>query len=334
MAVKYIMREATQKVISPRIECLKQHLRRNRIGDAARCVATAALLAITPLPQLTNSLPITAATAPIESRNWAGEEAEGGKLNFVGVSTDFTVPKIDAGCDVYKATRDSGSEYRVASYPVLGIWVGLIRDGPAKEHGPSLVQIGIFGKYIASHGGENSGHSQEDMRGKQIYKAFYQLRDDSRDRVLDDFVIRPGDVIGMNVERLRVADNTFRLSIMNRSRKGVARSIDISYGEEAKNSAPRFSAALIVERPSVNESSVFHPLAGFGSVAFTNASVRYEDENGQIENTSLGASGATPIEMSGMTKYGNFYLLAAPSVLSSDGKKFNVTDQYCSAAST
>jgi len=212
------------------------------------------------------------------SSNWSGYVDTGPIGTFTSVNGDWTVPTL---------TCNSGKNAYASA------WIGIDGDGSS-----TVEQDGIEADCSASN--------------VASYYAWYEMYGDSAVNDGDEVEVPaghpvfPGDEMSASVS---VVDNEWTLEISDSTHVWSYTAPTITF------SADQESAEWIVERPEVgNDSGV--PLANFGSVTFTNATV-----NGTSDPIS--AFTALSIEM---TANNGSTILAAPGPLSASGENF--TDNW------
>ncbi|MGD0742277.1 MAG: G1 family glutamic endopeptidase [Acidimicrobiales bacterium] len=222
--------------------------------------------------------PATLTVTNRNSYNWSGYVDTGPTGTFASVNGDWTVPTL---------TCNSGKNAYASA------WIGI--DG----YGSSTVE-------------QDGIEADCNTNNVASYYAWYEMYGDNNINSGNEVQlpaghpVSPGDAMSASIS---VVANVWTLEISD-STQGwhYTRSPAITF------SAAQESAEWIVERPEVNGNTAV-PLADFGSVAFTNATV-----NGTTD--SISAFTALSIEMvdSGSA------ILAAPGPLSSSGENF--TDNW------
>ena len=163
--------------------------------------------------------------------------------------------------------------------------------------------IGIDG--YSSGTVEQIGTEADWVNGKAVYSAWYEMYP-KWSKTISSLTVRPGDV--MTAEVAYTTKNGFVLTLKDTT---TNRSFTTSQKSGAAN---RSSAEWIVEAPW---SGGTLPLANFGVVPFTGASVTVNGNTGTIGDSRWKNDPLTMVGSTG-TK------LASPSALSSDGSAFSM----------
>jgi hypothetical protein len=225
--------------------------------------------------------PATLTVTNTESSNWSGYVDTGSTGAFTSVYGDWTVPTL---------TCNSGKNAYASA------WIGIDGDGSS-----TVEQDGI-----------EADCSQSNVAS---YYAWYEMFGDNAVDGGDEvelnpdpgyYPVSPGDQMSASVS---VAGNEWTLAISD-----LTKGWNYKTSPAITFSAAQESAEWIVERPEVGSDKTV-PLADFGSVTFTNATV-----NG----TSDPISEFTPLSI-GMVGNGSTFL-AAPGPLSASGENF--TDNW------
>jgi Peptidase A4 family len=225
-----------------------------------------------------------------EDSNWAGyavTSSTADEVSFSSVSGDWTQPAVNCG-----AGSPSDSAF----------WVGL--GGYTGEH---LEQIGTSADCSAT--------------GQAVYSAWYELV--PAGEVAVNLAVAPGDQFSAHVA---VSGQTVNVSISNLTQHTTV-------SKQLQMSSPTVSSAeWIAEAPSKCDSSSDQdcrilPLADFGTVTFTDASVSAGGRSGSI-TSGLGSVEALTLEAN--PGFGRMYLASAqadasPEALSSSGASFAVS---------
>jgi len=228
----------------------------------------------------TNAATLTVTS--LESSNWSGYVDTGSQGTFTSVYGDWTVPTL---------TCNSGKNAYASA------WIGIDGDGSG-----TVEQDGIEADCSPSN--VASYNAWYEMYGDNAINGGAEV--DIQTLVPADKVYA-GDAMSASVS---VVDNEWTLAITDSTQNW-----SYTTSPPIKFSAEQESSEWIVERPEVDGNTGV-PLADFGSVTFTNATV-----NGTSDPIS--AFSASSI---GMVGNNGSTILAAPGPLSASGENF--TDNW------
>jgi hypothetical protein len=159
---------------------------------------------------------------------------------------------------------------------------------------------------------QQAGTAQACKGGQAQYFAFYQTYPNPL--VMLPILVRPGDVVSAEIRYLGVL-NLYALSLTNRTLT-LNIALPVTLPEIARSQATRRSAEWVVEAPNTSDGRIL-PLADFGSVTFTDASVTLNGSQGDINSPAWENTDITMVNASGGT-------LAEAGPLNSAGDGFTV----------
>ncbi len=230
-------------------------------------------------PSSTPTFPAVSAATADRSPNWAG----------YAVQTSFDNP-------------DSGVIDSVeASWNVPAVDCSLSNGGDYA----SAFWVGIDG--ISSDTVEQIGTESDCIGGTPEYYAWYEIY--PLDSITLDLAISPGDEVHAKVEH--VSGNTFRYTLSD-----LTTGETVSFTDHSQATADRSSAEWVAEAPTNGRNRLL-PLADFGPVTFTNASVTLNGESGPITDAKWQYEPIIMESRSGTIK-------ATPSTLAAGGTGFTV----------
>ncbi|MEN6341852.1 MAG: G1 family glutamic endopeptidase [Methanospirillum sp.] len=225
---------------------------------------------------------LTSAAMADRSPNWAGYAVQ---TNFDSPASDV-VDAVEATWNVppVDCAGSNGNDYASA------FWVGI--DG------------------ISSNSVEQIGTESDCIGGVPTYYTWYEVF--PQDSVTLDLAISPGDQVHAKVEY--VSNNEFKYTITD-----LTTAQTVSFTDQGRVTADRSSAEWVAEAPTNGRNRLL-PLAQFGPVVFTNASVTVNGKNGPISSANWQYQPIIMESRSGSLK-------ATPSVLGAGGTGFSVVWQ-------
>ncbi len=244
------------------------------------------------------------------TQNWAGYIASNGindpKAGVTYVAGTWEVPVLWNQCgwqDTYHPAR--------YSFAWSSQWIGI---GGHFKGDHSLIQIGVQSNFYF---------------GKKSYTLFYQTRGDKgRSIDVNDFHIKPKDIVHAQIQLLDNKKNTWKLSMENLTEKTKPFSIIINYDSK------RLSAEWIEERPIGQIFGQWYqtPLPGFNAIRFLDLSTK-DSNYATIGKVSGGISKfdverVTLWEVEDGTNIA--HESAIPSKISPNGRAFSIYKLDCS----